>query len=493
MQLSTGTMIGPYRIVESAGSGGMGHVYKAVDTRLNRPVALKVVKEDLLTSREHLLRFEREARTLAALNHPNICVLHDVFQYDGMRLLVMEFAEGETLAARLQRGPMKAAAALACAREIAAGLAAAHARGIVHRDLKPSNVMLTKSGAKLLDFGLAKTLAVHTPTDETAATPSVALTQDWAVVGTFPYMAPERLEGRSSDVRGDVFAFGALLYEMLSGRRAFGGDSPASGIAHVLKSEPDPILGLTPAMERVIRKCLAKDPDDRWQTIGDAVEGLELASTAPGVAVPRRSGRRRWIATAAVVIALAAAWFSARWIGGYSGTPRPVVVLMDSTLPERVYDPATRQAGGTNSDDVTDVLRELPLELHKETTSALWRREEQVLEQRPALIVMHLSSFAEPGGPDASHQPKAIERTQSFLGFVGLASPKTRFIVYTRGYPTEDERQAWVDATVGRFPVLRGRLHMMHVPGGDQATFRDPRTRELVRQRVQSILGHTGG
>src|SRR5262245_52491271 len=156
MQLSAGTMIGPYRLVQSAGSGGMGHVYKALDTRLNRPVALKVVKEDLLTSREHLLRFEREARTVAALNHPNICVLHDVVQHESMRLLVI--LEGETLAARLRRGPMKEPDALACAREIAAGLAAAHARGVVHRDLKPSNVMLTKSGAKLLDFGLATTV-----------------------------------------------------------------------------------------------------------------------------------------------------------------------------------------------------------------------------------------------------------------------------------------------------------------------------------------------
>src|SRR5262245_23953403 len=216
MQLSAGTMIGPYRLIQSAGSGGMGHVYKALDTRLNRPVALKVVREDLLTSREHLLRFEREARTVAALNHPNICVLHDIVEYESMRLLVMEFLEGETLAARLRRGPMKEPDALACARGIAAGLAAAHARGVVHRDLKPSNVMLTKSGAKLLDFGLATTVAAHAGADETASTASAPLTQEWELAGTLPYMAPERLKGRTSDVRGDVFAFGALLYEMLS-------------------------------------------------------------------------------------------------------------------------------------------------------------------------------------------------------------------------------------------------------------------------------------
>src|SRR5262245_44385614 len=228
MELTSGTMIGPYRIVESAGSGGMGHVYKALDTRLNRPVALKIVKEELLSSHEHILRFEREARTVAALTHPNICVLHDVVQHEGMRLLVMEFLDGETLAARLQRGPLKEAAALSYAREIAAGLAAAHARGVVHRDLKPSNVMLTKSGAKLLDFGLAKAVAMDAGTGETAVTASAPLTQDWEFVGTLPYMAPERLKGRASDARADVFAFGALLYEMLSGKLAFSGDSAAS-------------------------------------------------------------------------------------------------------------------------------------------------------------------------------------------------------------------------------------------------------------------------
>jgi serine/threonine protein kinase len=467
----------------------MGEVYKAHDTRLNRTIAIKLLREDLLGNAEHAQRLEREARAIAGLNHPNICVLHDIGQHVGARYLVMEFLEGETLADRLRRGPLPERQALTYARDIAAGLTAAHARGIVHRDLKPSNVMLTKTGAKLVDFGLAKAVVPDPlPTDATSAM-SAALTGQWQIVGTLPYMAPERLQGRLSDARGDIFAFGALLYEMLAGHPAFGGDNQAQIIASVLKTDPPPIGGVSPALDRVIRRCLAKDQADRWREIGDVAEALALATDSTPPAAPARGSARGWLLGVAIIAVAIAAGTYFPGAPAFLSKPRPVVVLMDSTLPERIYDPATRADGGTNSDDITDTLRDLPLELHKETTSAQWHREDQVVQQHPALVMMHLSSFAQAIGEAATEpQLQAVERLRAFLGFVGLANPRTQFIVYTRGFTTEDERRAWVSETVQRFPALRDRVRMISIPGHQKATFRDPATRRLVRQQVASIL-----
>jgi len=342
--------------------------------------------------------------------------------------------------------------------------------------------MLTKSGAKLLDFGLAKLTSRDLEPLQVEALPatmSAGLTERWQIVGTLPYMAPERLQRRPFDTRADVFAFGAVLYEMLAGRPAFTGDSPAEIIASVLTVNPGPIPGVSPALDRVIRRCLAKDAADRWRGIEDAAEALALAGERPAAAAARGVGRRSMI--------------GAYYLGVLPTLtkPRPVVILMDSTLPERVYDPATRVNGGTNSDDISDSLREMPLEIHKETTSALWHREDQVVQQRPALLMMHLSSFAKPvGAADEPLQAQAVDRTRAFLGFVGLANPRTQFVVYTRGFATDAERQAWVTETVQRFPALQGRVRMLHVPGEEKATFRDPATRRLVKQQVESILGH---
>jgi len=490
--LSPGARIGAYTITGPLGSGGMGEVYKARDIRLNRTVAIKLLREDLLGNSELAQRLEHEARAIAGLNHPNICVLHDIGQHDGTRYLVMEFLEGETLAERLRRGPLPERQALTYARDVAAGLTAAHAQGIVHRDLKPGNVMLTTAGAKLVDFGLAKALAPDAlPADVTSPAMSAPLTERWQIVGTLPYMAPERLQGQPSDARGDIFAFGALLYEMLAGRPAFPGENQAEIVASVLKTEPPSIRGVSAALDRVIRRCLAKNPADRWRAIGDVTEALGLATDSTAPAPPAGGAGRRWFVGAAIVAVTIAAGMYFLGAPAFLSTPRPVVVLMDSTLPERVYDPATRENGGTNSDDITDALRDLPLELHKETTSALWHREDQVVQQHPALVMMHLSSFAQPtGDPDAPLQLQAVERTREFLGFVGLANPRTQFIVYTRGFRTEDERRAWVSETVQRFPALRDRVRMVNIPGENKATFRDPTTRRLVRQEVESILGY---
>jgi eukaryotic-like serine/threonine-protein kinase len=279
--LAAGSRLGPYEIQSAIGAGGMGEVYKARDTRLDRVVALKVLPSHLASpdSRE---RFEREARMISGLNHPNICTLHDVGHQDGIDFLVMEYLEGETLAGRLTRGALPAEQVKRYGIEIAAALDAAHRKGIVHRDLKPVNIMLTRSGVKVLDFGLAKPnpslLSGTMGAAAAPATQTTPLTAQGSVIGTLQYMAPEQLEGREADARTDIFAFGAVLYEMVTGRRAFEGKSPANIVAAILESHPPPIAAaqpLTPpALDRVVRTCLARDPDDRWQSARDLAHNL---------------------------------------------------------------------------------------------------------------------------------------------------------------------------------------------------------------------------
>ena len=306
---SAGDRLGPYEIVARIGTGGMGEVYKARDTRLDRFVALKSSKIQFSA------RFEQEARSVAALNHPNICTLYDV----GPNHLVMEYLEGETLADRLVRGMLPVREALAIAVQTGEALAEAHRKGIIHRDLKPANIMLCGpkgAQAKLLDFGLAKLAAP--PAAEADAMPTQAMTQEGAIAGTFQYMAPEQLEGKELDARADLFAFGAVLYEMVTGRKAFEGSSKAALISSILSATPAPASTLQPsappALDRIIGKCLEKDPDDRWQTARDLVGELKWAAEggsqvgAPAIAAPAGapSGRLGWIAAAVLAAALAA-------------------------------------------------------------------------------------------------------------------------------------------------------------------------------------------
>jgi serine/threonine protein kinase len=473
----------------------MGELYKARDTRLHRTVALKLIGESALHDAEARWRFEREAKAIAALAHPHICVLYDVGEHEGRRFLVLEYLEGETLEQRLAHGALRQDEALRYAREIAEALDAAHRQGVTHRDLKPSNVMLTKTGAKLLDFGVATLREATALRHAEPPTEALDRTIEGTIIGTVPYMAPERLEGRPADARSDIFAFGAVWYEMLIGRRAFAGDNQASLIAAIINEDPAADDRITAESNRIIRRCLAKDPDERWQTARDLVQALiwlaERPSSAPAAArSPRFS--RRWLvqALAMPVVAVGAGLYGWSHRTGADRSDTPVVILMDSTLPERIYDPDTRAQGGTNSDDITDALRGLSLESLKETTSAQWRREEQVLRQHPALVMMHLSSFARPEGStdDPTLQPDAVERTRVFLGLVGLANLHTKFIVYTRGYGSEQSRNAWTTETEQRFPVLKGRLQMLHIPGDQRATFRDPTTQGLVREQVLTIL-----
>ncbi len=301
MSLSIGTRLGPYEILAPLGAGGMGEVYRARDSRLGREVAIKVLPHHLSSSPEVRARFEREARIVSSLNHPHICVLHDVGRENGTDYLVMELVEGETLAARLQRGPLPAAELLRLGAQIADALDRAHRAGVVHRDLKPGNVMVTRAGAKLMDFGLARLGAPvpggagsgAAPADLTQSpTLTQPLTAQGTMVGTFQYMSPEQLEGREADARSDIWALGCVLYEMATGRRAFEGRSQASLIAAILERQPAPIAeapsgapagGAPPGLDGLIRDCLAKDPDERIQTAHDVRLRLQRVAEGAGL------------------------------------------------------------------------------------------------------------------------------------------------------------------------------------------------------------------
>src|SRR6202142_1637570 len=284
--LKSGAKLGPYEILASIGAGGMGEVYRAKDTRLDRIVAIKILADHDGSKPELSERFEREARAISSLNHPPICTLYDVGHQDGVDYLVMEYLEGETLAARLAKGPLPLDQVLKYAIEIADALSKAHHKGITHGDRKPGNIMLTKSGAKLLDFGLAKLRQQASPSVPISqvSTAAGAITAPGMILGTLQYMAPEQVEGKGADARTDIFAFGTVVYEMATGKKAFEGKSHASLIAAILEREPPPVSSLQPmtppALDRVVKTCLAKDPDDRWQTARDLE--IELKWIAEG-------------------------------------------------------------------------------------------------------------------------------------------------------------------------------------------------------------------
>jgi Tol biopolymer transport system component len=320
MALAAGTKLGPYEVVSPLGAGGMGEVYRARDTRLDRTVAIKILPSKFSSDPIRKQRFEREAKTISSLNHPHICVLHDIGHEDGIDYLVMECVEGETLAKRLEKGPLPVEQVLKFGTQIADALDKAHRGGVVHRDLKPGNIMLTSSGAKLLDFGLAKPPAplVSGVTLTAAATQPTPVTQEGTIVGTFQYMSPEQIEGKELDGRSDIFSLGAVLYEMVTGRRAFEGKSQLSVASAILEKEPVPISSIKPltplGLDHGIRRSLAKDPDERWQTARDlalelkwiAESGSQTAAAA-AVVRPRRNRERLAWALAAVFAAVSVA------------------------------------------------------------------------------------------------------------------------------------------------------------------------------------------
>jgi serine/threonine protein kinase len=315
--LDRGTKLGPYEILDLIGAGGMGEVYKARDTRLDRIVAIKLLPARFADHAEFRQRLEREARAVSSLNHAHICTLYDVGRQNDTNFLILEYLEGETLSARLKKGRLPTDTALRYAIEIASALDAAHRRGVVHRDLKPGNIMLTRSGSKLLDFGLARIRDVKKPENDATASLTGDLTAQGTILGTYRYMAPEQIEGKESDARADIFAFGAVLYEMLTGRPAFAGDSQASLIAAILTAHPpratNPPEG---PLERALRTCLAKDPDERWQSAADLVRELRWIEAKPSEpaqmawVAPRGSGLIAWIVAAAATAGL----LSLSWI-----------------------------------------------------------------------------------------------------------------------------------------------------------------------------------
>src|SRR5467141_2735069 len=355
MSLPSGTRLGPYEIVAPLGAGGMGEVYRARDTRLDRTVAVKILPSHLSNDPTLRQRFEQEAKAISSLNHPPICALYDVGHQDGTEFLIMEYLEGETLAKLLEKGLLPLAHVLQYGVEIADALAKAHRQGIVHRDLKPGNIMITKSGAKLLDFGLAKAAApLATGATLTAAiTRATPVTQQGTIVGTFQYMSPEQVEARELDARSDIFSFGAVLYEVLTGQRAFPGKSQLSVASAILEKEPAPISSVKPmtppALHHTIRRCLAKETERRWQSAGDLARELEWISESgsqAGVAGRLPAGRRRWERASWL---LAAAFFLTTLAGGTAWwqaiNRRPRAMYFHASVPFAANDLALSQDG----------------------------------------------------------------------------------------------------------------------------------------------------
>ena len=487
----------------------MGEVYRARDVRLGRIIAIKTVATPRGDDPDARARLSREARAIASLNHPHICAIHDVLEADGQTFLVMEFIEGETLAARLARGPLPIAELLAVAIQAANALAAAHQKGIVHRDLKPSNIMMTPGGVKLLDFGIAKRdVAANTRGCPTRRSPSFK-PRPASSSAPHPTWPPSSSKAAPVDARADIFAFGAILFEMATGLRAFEASSPAATVAAILSDARPQLAGRAPSsVDRLVAACLARDPMRRWQNAADLSLALRWVQADRahdgGDAAPVTSRRLRtavhlaW--AAALLFGVALTW----WVAAHAArsqarrrTAVAVIVLMDSPLPGRVYDPRTAQAGGTNADDVTDVLRDLPVAIRKENTSAAWHREEQVVAENPDLIVSHLSCLfdsrvaGDPAGAAYEHAfRQAEERLLTFFGYVAARNPRTRFIVYSRTvFQERGGEQAWVREQEARLTALHGRLHAFTVPGGTAgATFRDPETGRLLRDRVARVL-----
>lgn len=363
--LNSGTKLGPYEIQSQLGAGGMGEVYRALDTRLDRTVAIKVLPSHLSSDPELKQRMEREAKAISALQHPNICMLHDIGTQDGTNFLVMEYLEGQTLAERLQKGPLPLDQVLKIGSEVAQALEKAHQAGIVHRDLKPGNIMLTKASAKLMDFGLAKPqlpvpsqavgpFTPSTPTMNLASLTSAAspLTQKGSIVGTFQYMAPEVLQGREADARSDLFSFGCVLYEMITGRHAFEGKSQLSVFTAILEKDPEPIRTsqplAPPLLDNVVRACLAKDPADRLQSAHDAAMDLGWASesqTESAATEPSKTAllTAPWIMAITLVFIGLAAFAGYRWARSAESA---VSVHAEIPPPDKFSLDATGDAGG---------------------------------------------------------------------------------------------------------------------------------------------------
>jgi serine/threonine protein kinase len=527
-ELAAGQRIGHYEILSTLGKGGMGEVYLAQDTKLSRKVALKVLPGAFAQDHERLHRFEQEARAASALNHPNILTVFEIGEVDGRHYIATEFIEGETLGQRLAVGALKLGETLDIAEQITSALSAAHGAGIVHRDVKPENVMIRRDGiVKVLDFGLAKLTQTKPsqsgPDDSTRA---LVKTRTGVVMGTVAYMSPEQARGLSLDARTDIWSLGVVIYQMLTGNSPFTGATSSDILVSILEHEPRSLKSFSEEipeeLEWIVTKALTKDFDDRYQTTREMLtdlrrlkQRLSVAAELERSAAPQlskglnaeratspdatiiassRPRSKRLLVWATLLVAVLALAITTIWKGrAYwfnHAAPTPVVLLMDSPLPDRVYDPETRKNGGTNADDITDILQDLPIVIEKENTSPLWHREDQVLRERPTLIVIHRSCFADATvgfDPQSTAIHVADKKLESFLGYVSLGNPTTKFLTYTR---RSEDQGAWVLDLEKRFPQLKDRVVALIVPGGpEHATFRDPETKKMLREQVKSILG----
>lgn len=473
MGLTAGTRLGVYEVVSPIGAGGMGEVYRARDTRLDRTVAIKVLPAQFASDPAFRERFDREARLISSLSHPHICALFDVGSQDELAYLVIEHLEGETLAARLEKGPLSLDAALQIAAQIAGALDAAHRAGVIHRDVKPGNVMLTRAGAKLLDFGLARSgpFASAMPGVSVMPTTPAAVTAQGTILGTLQYMSPEQLEGADADARSDIFAFGALVYEMVTGRRAFEGKSQASLIASIMSANPPPVASLVPmapaALDRVVRKCLAKDRDDRWQSAKDLrdeliwVANAGAADASPAVSGPfsvrPRGGRLAWVVAALLGVALLTTALLGR--AGYlspsavqTPTYRTSIILPAEALSEVV----SGRRFAISPDGRTLVF----VALSADRTRMLW------LQQLDSLTARPLPGTAGANGPFWSPDSR-------FVGFV--AQGRLKRVDISGGPPLTVAAEAvdlggsWNQDDVMLFVPKLGALYQVRASGGTPA------------------------
>ena len=479
MTLSAGTRLGPYQIVQPLGAGGMGEVYKGRDTRLERTVAVKILSASSTDDPSWRQRFDREARALAVLRNPHICPVFDVGSQDGTDFLVMEYLEGETLAARLARGPLPVDQALRYAVEIADALAAAHRQGVCHRDLKPSNVMLTRSGARLLDFGLAKLGATRSSQIRHEQTTSSVLTAAGTILGTIQYMAPEQLEGKETDGRSDIFSFGAMVYEMVTGRKAFEGGSQASLIAAILEHEPPPMSSLQqlvpPALDRVAKRCLAKDPEERWQNALDLRDELKwIAESAPqrGVLETTTAVRRkRTLLSWALVSALSAALLTLGVVHLRGRSPKTSRVIFTVARPRAVVPMLTIPVLAPDGEHVV-----FP-GANADGRSVLWIRSLDTLTTRP------LAETENDGYPLPFWSPDGRS-----LGFIAEGKLKTIEVSGGTAHTLADAPDAgggtWSPEGIIVFVPRRGPLYRVSASGG-------PATPLLELDRVRQEVSHS--
>jgi tRNA A-37 threonylcarbamoyl transferase component Bud32 len=490
-------MEGRYRLVKQIGEGGMATVYLASDLKHQRKVALKVLKPELaaVVGAE---RFLAEIKTTANLQHPHILPLYDSGEAEAFLYYVMPFVQGATLADRLKAEkqlPVEEAVRIATA--VANALDYAHRQGVVHRDIKPANILFQDGQPVVSDFGIA--LAV-------GAGGGARLTETGLSLGTPYYMSPEQATGdQQVGPRSDIYSLACVLHEMLTGDPPYPGATAQAVLVQILRGDP-----VSPAeirtsvpgnVDAAIRRALERLPADRFADARDFSGALANpafehgSATAPGGA-PRQTTRRRWLGTVAAVVAILVlvGWWAV-WPPESGSDRPPVVVLMDSTHPQRVYDSVTIAEGGANADDLTAALRDLPVVLIKENTNHTWDREEEVSLQGPALVMAHRSAFYNATlGDDPEFAeltaPMAWDKFDLFMAYVAAANPETRFLVYSRGSWNFEERlpEDWVREVESRFPALEGRVVGWQVPL-DRATFRDPTTVGEIRAQVVSMLG----